>query len=671
MSQHTPDDFEPGLTNPQPAPPRGPAEMDSLDRADTIRGLRAGERLFQRYALKRMLGRGGMGVVWLAWDEQLEEEVALKFLPDFLATDRLALDDLKRETRRSRKLSHPNIVRIHDFVQDDRCAGISMEFVDGDTLSNLRVEREDRTFTVEEMIPVMRQLCSALSHAHDEAKIVHRDLKPANLMVTSSGQLKVTDFGIASTLNQSSSMVTAPRMGGTLAYMSPQQLYGEHPSIADDIYALGATLYDLLTGKPPFFGGDVTLQIRDKTPAPLRERRAALGFDAGGIPPEWEQTVAACLAKKPADRPASVAVVAARLGLVDGEFTPVPDESLPQQAPPAPARGRGPLIATIVLLVLAMAGGAGWWWGIEQPRRQREAAALLDKQAAQQAEQKRIADENQKKQQDEEAAEKERLAKEKADAEELQKKTVERQRQTKMDDGLKTAQAALAGARFAEARSAFNEVLALDPANAVAKAGLASVDKAEMDAKTAAENKRQAAELVAAGQALQRAGKLDEAEAEARRALAAVSDFADARSLLAQIAAAKQQAAQHVAAGRALLKMGKLDEAAPEAHAALAIVTDFPDAKKLVSDIGDARSKIRKPTPTPKPNASQQQKTAESQKSPRLPVASSPRFATRVPGKSGYVMSPYDSQGRIIDVRGLPYGTEAECPYTHRNFLVP
>src|SRR5213083_2273714 len=108
----------------------------------TVREFVAGQKLFNRYTLIKILGRGGMGVVWLARDEELEREVALKFLPDLVVQDRALLNELKNETKRSLELTHKNIVRIHDFVNDERSGCISMEYVDGDKLSNLRAEKE-------------------------------------------------------------------------------------------------------------------------------------------------------------------------------------------------------------------------------------------------------------------------------------------------------------------------------------------------------------------------------------------------------------------------------------------------------------------------------------------------------------------------------------------------
>ncbi|HEY4284843.1 MAG TPA: protein kinase [Chthoniobacterales bacterium] len=288
--------------------------MDDLDFEQTIRGFAAGQKVFDRYTVKKVLGRGGMGVVWLAFDEKLERDVALKFLPELLVLDAASLDDLKRETKRNLELTHQHIVRVYDFAQDDRSAAISMEYVDGSTLSSARVERPNKVFEAEDLGAIIQQACAALEYAHMAAGIVHRDLKPANLMMNSRGQVKITDFGIARSLSDSISMLTMKKTSGTLVYMSPQQLDGERASPLDDVYSIGATIYELLTSKPPFYSGGVDKQIHEKTAPSMSERRKELGI-AGGkpIPPHWEQTIAASLAKNPADRPQTTRAIAERL----------------------------------------------------------------------------------------------------------------------------------------------------------------------------------------------------------------------------------------------------------------------------------------------------------------------------------------------------------------------
>ena len=283
----------------------------------------SGQRLFGRYTLVKVLGRGGMGIVWLAHDEELERDVALKFLPDLIVHDAAVLSDLKRETKRCLELTHKNIVRIHDFVHDERSGCISMEYVDGDTLSSLRCDKERKVFEPAELTDWMSQLCDALDYAHNYAHVIHRDLKPTNLMVNQRGELKVSDFGIARSLEDSMSVITkASGRSGTLAYMSPQQLEGERGTHLDDIYSLGAGVYELLTSKPPFYVGNIDRQIRERIPPAMTERRKEFDIEAEPIPTVWEECVAACLAKDPGRRPQSVRDIARQLQMPSAEARP-------------------------------------------------------------------------------------------------------------------------------------------------------------------------------------------------------------------------------------------------------------------------------------------------------------------------------------------------------------
>jgi len=294
-----------------------------------------------------------MGIVWLARDEELERDVALKFLPDVIVHDRSLLDELKRETRRSLELTHKNIVRIHDFVFDERSACISMEYVDGDTLSNLRAEKEQKVFEPNEIAPWTSQLCDALDYAHNQARIVHRDLKPANLMVNQKGDLKISDFGIARSLGDSVSRLTMDQgRSGTLVYMSPQQLDGERGTHLDDIYSLGATLYDLLTSKPPFYSGNLDRQIHERVAPPVTQRRREFNIEPALVTSRWEETIAACLSKDPARRPQSAAEVAHRLGL--STATSGTTSSFPARTSKRPL-----LIAAAVAIFLL---GLGTWY---------------------------------------------------------------------------------------------------------------------------------------------------------------------------------------------------------------------------------------------------------------------------------------------------------------------
>jgi serine/threonine protein kinase/Flp pilus assembly protein TadD len=334
----------------------GPGDVADV----TQREFAGGQKVFGRYTLIKILGRGGMGVVWLARDEELERDVALKFLPDLIIHDRALLNDLKRETRRSLELTHKNIVRIHDFVNDERSGCISMEYIDGETLSNLRAEKEQKVFEPSAIAAWTGQLCDALDYAHNHAKIIHRDLKPANLMVNKKGDLKVSDFGIARSLSDTVSRLTMEQgRSGTLVYMSPQQLDGERGTHLDDIYSLGATLYDLLTSKPPFYSGNIDRQVQERVPPSMSERRKDLNIEPASVPLAWEQTVAACLAKNPTERPQSTVEVAQRLQL-----------SAPA-ARTARAVSAKPLKKITVwagLVSFCLVAIAGWYFAIARPR---------------------------------------------------------------------------------------------------------------------------------------------------------------------------------------------------------------------------------------------------------------------------------------------------------------
>jgi serine/threonine protein kinase len=322
----------------------------------TFREFGGGQKLFNRYTLIKTLGRGGMGVVWLARDDELERDVALKFLPDLIIHDRAVLSDLKRETRRSLELTHKNIVRIYDFIHDQTSGCISMEYVDGDTLSNLRADKPRKVFEPDELTDWTRQLCDALEYAHNHARIVHRDLKPANLMVNQRGDLKVADFGIARSLSDSVSKLTMQHgKSGTLVYMSPQQLDGERGSHLDDVYSFGASVYELLTSKPPFYSGNVDRQIREKIPPPMTQRRKELEVEGDPIDAAWEEVVAKCLAKNPDRRPQSVLEIAKRLE------APSPKTRRSERHAKQSNRRVGLLVAGGIVMV-AMAIG-GWYFG--------------------------------------------------------------------------------------------------------------------------------------------------------------------------------------------------------------------------------------------------------------------------------------------------------------------
>ena len=205
-----------------------------------------------RYRILRELGRGGMGIVYRAEDTVLRRPVAYKVLPAAIRDDPKALEYFLREARIAASLQHPNIVTIYDAGQEAGQVYIAMEFVEGRSVESLLDEHG--RLPLPEALDIFRQACQSLAHAHAHG-IVHRDIKPGNMMRTAAGTVKLMDFGLAAVVSQATAKVTSIR--GTPFYMAPEQILGKKIAPAADQYALGCTLYHLLTGRPPFVEGDI------------------------------------------------------------------------------------------------------------------------------------------------------------------------------------------------------------------------------------------------------------------------------------------------------------------------------------------------------------------------------------------------------------------------------
>jgi uncharacterized delta-60 repeat protein len=260
-----------------------------------------------RFLLKRLVGRGDFSEVWLARDVKNARDLALKFLPRAFLPDKNLLERFQQEVNRNKLLQHPHIIAASELVLDYDTVAIAMEFVDGWSLASMKVDKLTHCYNVAEINTWIRELCEALAYAHKEFGAVHGDLKPSNLLASTREGIKVTDFVFAALLRSESSKRGIAKSGnGGMGFLSPQQVMGEPPSKLDDIYSLGATIYELLTGTPPFYKGEVIAQICSLKPARMTRRLKELGVQCDPVPPVWEVTVAACLAKNPADRPQSV-----------------------------------------------------------------------------------------------------------------------------------------------------------------------------------------------------------------------------------------------------------------------------------------------------------------------------------------------------------------------------
>jgi serine/threonine protein kinase len=236
--------------------------------------MKAGDVLADRFRLVRELGRGSLGVVWLAADAQLNEDfTALKILNPRFVNNRQSIAELKREILLARRLRHPHILAVYTFWEAGEFRFISMEFVDGMSLAEAMRER-NRAFTPAEILPWVEQICDALDFAHGEG-LLHRDVKPANLLLAKDGSIRLADFSIARTLEEArSDSPAANETRGTLSFMSPEQLLGQRLDGRSDQYSLACTIYQLLSGGPPFPASTPADAFEREKPKPIAHLHA-------------------------------------------------------------------------------------------------------------------------------------------------------------------------------------------------------------------------------------------------------------------------------------------------------------------------------------------------------------------------------------------------------------
>jgi serine/threonine protein kinase/Tol biopolymer transport system component len=235
--------------------------------------LEPGQRLLERYRVIEKLGAGGMGVVYRARDEKLDREVAIKMLHRGVVADDEARGRFRREARALAKMNHAHIASVHDVIEQDGADCIVMELVTGESLA---AKLRAGSLPVKEATTIALQVAEALEEAHDQG-VIHRDLKPANVMITPKGQAKVLDFGLASLASPGDVTQTAIETGvviGTPLYMAPEQALGQRADVRSDLWSLGVTYYEALTGIVPFRRPTILAILRaitDETVRPMRE----------------------------------------------------------------------------------------------------------------------------------------------------------------------------------------------------------------------------------------------------------------------------------------------------------------------------------------------------------------------------------------------------------------
>ena len=262
--------------------------------------------LASRYRLQRELGQGGMAVVFLGHDLKYERAVAVKVLRPDLAAEVGAARFLQ-EIQIAARLHHPHILPLYDSDQADGLVYYVMPYIEGESLRQ-RLLRE-RQLPVAEAIQIAREVADALSYAHN-AKVVHRDIKPGNILLD-SGHALVADFGIARAIGEAQSLTSKGAMIGTPSYMSPEQVDGsEHLDGRSDIFSLGAVLFEMLVGQPPFRGSTVTAVIANRLTTPAPSPRAFREL----VPEAVDAAVRKAMTTLPADRFTTAAQFAEALG---------------------------------------------------------------------------------------------------------------------------------------------------------------------------------------------------------------------------------------------------------------------------------------------------------------------------------------------------------------------
>jgi WD40 repeat protein len=325
------------------------------------------------YAIEGILGRGGMGVVYKARQTALNRIVALKMLRTGDSADADEIDRFRAEAEAVARLQHPNIVQIFDVGQQEGRAYFSLEYVTGGTLAN---KLRGTPLLPRAAAQLVEQLANTIQYAH-ERNILHRDLKPSNILLTPEGQPKIADFGLAKKLDTDDGRTRTGAVVGTPSYMAPEQAWGQSKHVGPrvDVYALGAILYECLTGRPPFQGATVmeTLdQVRKREPVPLRALNPS-------VPRDLETICLKCLQKEPARRYLTARDLALDLRrFLDGE---------PVVARPLGAVGRlwrtarrHPTAAlatvlTVLTLLFGVGGGLAWYlYQATETARQNEVA---------------------------------------------------------------------------------------------------------------------------------------------------------------------------------------------------------------------------------------------------------------------------------------------------------
>jgi serine/threonine protein kinase/Flp pilus assembly protein TadD len=286
--------------------------------------LTTGSTFAGRYQIIEELGKGGMGRVYRVLDKELKEEVALKLIKPEIAKDQKTIERFKNELRIARKISHRNVGRMYELMEEGGTHFISMEYVPGQDLRGLI--RQTGQLTIGKAIAIAKEICEGLGEAHHQG-VIHRDLKPSNIIIDKNGNARILDFGIARSV-EGKGITDAGMMIGTPEYMSPEQVEGKEIDQRSDVYSLGIILYEMVTGRVPFEGDTpFTVGVKHKSETPQNPKEINTQ-----IPDDLNSVILRCLEKDKSKRYQSADEVRSELENIE-KGIPRTDREMPKRKP--------------------------------------------------------------------------------------------------------------------------------------------------------------------------------------------------------------------------------------------------------------------------------------------------------------------------------------------------
>ncbi|HXA34896.1 MAG TPA: serine/threonine-protein kinase [Steroidobacteraceae bacterium] len=526
----------PVTSQPQAAPDRSKTGSSWVEPEvrPTVDEVSVGTLLGGRYLLERVLGEGGMGVVYLASDQQVKgESFAIKVLKPEIRRYPEALDMLREEVRRTRALGHPNIVGVYSLNSDPSSVYMIMEYLEGKTLSSLIDEAFGRGMPFMRAWPLIDDMCAALAYAHDQS-VIHSDIKSSNVFITTGGKAKLLDFGIARAARGRRQRANTAGLGAlTPTYASCEMLEGQNPDARDDIYSLACVIYEMLSGKHPF-SDHTAVEARD-------ERRNLAPIES--LSRKQNEALARALAFNRDERTASVESLLAGL-------SPDAASDAHGKERAEPSRKRTLLIVGGALAMVVVAIGAFFVWSRQSTPSAKEKTAAVQAQTAVSQSMLRIETSRRKIE--------DRLRDARSSVERLTDRVNLARNNTEHDALNKQLTEATAGADAAQtvndiAEKSIFSVERLAALREGQRSGEVALQAGRFDeaGKSLGEVRRAADDVIAAADALPLAVADQRAvDALLERARATIeSSHGDADAALANASAAKDQAAQALAAG--------------------------------------------------------------------------------------------------------------------------